>query len=133
MAKIVYRQMPLGSYPQQILAPRQKLGCKSPRVGANFWCKSRWCTGGWLWMKYLHYLGLNSIMVLYYDYTITIRSEINVFAKNSRQCQSETYLIFTTILCRTNVSHWRGSRFTLTFRFTKCLEFPTVTQKNCIK
>ena len=27
--------------PQQIPAPRQKLGCKSTRVGANLWCKSR--------------------------------------------------------------------------------------------
>ena len=24
---------------QQIPAPWKKLGCKSPRVGANFWCK----------------------------------------------------------------------------------------------
>ena len=41
MAKIIYRQMlaPRDVF-QQILAPGQKLGCKSPRVGANFWCKS---------------------------------------------------------------------------------------------
>ena len=31
---------------QQIPAPGQKLGCKSPRVGANFWCKSTGVCGG---------------------------------------------------------------------------------------
>ena len=55
MAKIVYRQMPAPrELPQQIPAPGQKLGCKSPRVGANFWCKSSGVSGGeggWLWQK----------------------------------------------------------------------------------
>ena len=37
MAKIVYRQMPTPrDLPQQIPTPGQKLGCKSPGVGANF-------------------------------------------------------------------------------------------------
>ena len=46
MAKIVYRQMPAAwELPQQI-PPRQKLGCRSPRVGANFWCKSSGVQGG---------------------------------------------------------------------------------------
>ena len=41
MAKIVYRQMPAPrELCQQIPVPGQKLGCKSPRVGANFFCKS---------------------------------------------------------------------------------------------
>ena len=42
MSKIVYRQMPAPrELSQQIPAPpEQKLGCKSPRVGANVWCKS---------------------------------------------------------------------------------------------
>ena len=41
-AKIVYRQMPAPwELPPQISpTPEQKLGCKSPRVGANFWCIS---------------------------------------------------------------------------------------------
>ena len=40
MARIVYKQMPAPrELSQQILATGQKLGCKSPRVGANFWCK----------------------------------------------------------------------------------------------
>ena len=54
MAKIVYIQMPsIGSYPNQSPPPGQKLGCKSPRVGADFWCKSSGVRGGegWLWMK----------------------------------------------------------------------------------
>ena len=47
MANIVYRQMPAPrELPQQISAPEQKLGCKSPRVGANFWCKSPGVHGG---------------------------------------------------------------------------------------
>ena len=47
MAKIVYRQMPAHREPsQQIPAPRQKLGCKSPWVGANFWCRSLGVHGG---------------------------------------------------------------------------------------
>ena len=47
MAKIVYRQMPAPwKLPQQMPAPRQKLECKSPRVGANFWCKSPGVRGG---------------------------------------------------------------------------------------
>ena len=29
----------LGSYPNKSPPPRQKPGCKSPRVGANVWCK----------------------------------------------------------------------------------------------
>ena len=46
MAKIVYRQMPAPrELPQQIPAPGQKLGCKSPR-GANVWCKSPGVRGG---------------------------------------------------------------------------------------
>ena len=52
MAKIVYRQMPARrELPQQITAPGQKLGCKSPRVGANFGANPRGCAGGWLWQK----------------------------------------------------------------------------------
>ena len=52
MTKIVYRQMPAPrEVPQQIPAPGQKLGCKSPRGGGRFWCKSRGCAGGWLWLK----------------------------------------------------------------------------------
>ena len=40
MANIVYRQMPTPrELPQQIPVPGQKLGCKSLRVGAYFWCK----------------------------------------------------------------------------------------------
>ena len=47
IANIVYRQMPAPQeLSQQIPAPRQKLGCKSPRVGANFWCKSPGVRGG---------------------------------------------------------------------------------------
>ena len=48
MAKIVYRQMPSpGELSQQIPAPnRPKLGCKSLRVEANFWCKSQGVHGG---------------------------------------------------------------------------------------
>ena len=50
MAKIVYRQMPAPrDLPQTI--PRQKLGCKSSRVGANFRSKSPGVRGGWLWQK----------------------------------------------------------------------------------
>ena len=50
---MVYRQMPTPrQLSQQIPAPPgQKLGCKSPRVGANFWCKSLGMRGEWLWMK----------------------------------------------------------------------------------
>ena len=57
MAKITYRQM---------LAPRElsqqipALRGKSPRVGANFWCKSPEVRGGWLWMKLMSAL-LNPI------------------------------------------------------------------------
>ena len=52
MAEIVYRQMPaLGSYPNKSLPPGQKLGCKRPGMGANFWSKSSGVRGGWLWMK----------------------------------------------------------------------------------
>ena len=41
MAKIAYRQMAAPrELSQQIPTPGQKLRCKSPRVGANFWCKS---------------------------------------------------------------------------------------------
>ena len=41
MAKIVYRQMPTPrELSQQIPAQGQNLGFKSPRVRANFWCKS---------------------------------------------------------------------------------------------
>ena len=37
MAKIVYKRMPAPwELSQQIPAPGQKLGCQSPRVGANF-------------------------------------------------------------------------------------------------
>ena len=47
MAKIVYRQMAAPrELPQQIPAPGQKLGCKSPRVGANVRCKPPWVRGG---------------------------------------------------------------------------------------
>ena len=47
MAKIVYRQIPtLRELPQQISAPGQKLGCKRPRMGSNFWCKSPGLRGG---------------------------------------------------------------------------------------
>ena len=62
MAKIVYRQMPASrELPQQMPAPGQKLGCKSLRVGANFWCKSlgvrgRGGGGGYGWNWYLHYI-----------------------------------------------------------------------------
>ena len=41
------RQMPAPQeLSQQIPAPWQKLGCKNPRVGANFWCKSPGLHGG---------------------------------------------------------------------------------------
>ena len=48
MANIIYRQMPdPQDLPQQIPpSPGQKLGCKSPRVGANFLCKSLGVHGG---------------------------------------------------------------------------------------
>ena len=47
MANMVYRQMPAPrELPQQIPAPGQKLGCKSPRVGANFRCRSSGVRGG---------------------------------------------------------------------------------------
>ena len=47
MADIVYRQMPAPrELPQQIPAHGQILGCKSPRVRANFWCKSLGVRGG---------------------------------------------------------------------------------------
>ena len=46
MAKIVYRQMPAPRELSQQIPPREKLGCKSPRVGANFWCKSPGVHGG---------------------------------------------------------------------------------------
>ena len=48
MAKIVYRQMPAPrELSQEIAAPLgQKVGCKSPRVGAKFWCKSPGVSGG---------------------------------------------------------------------------------------
>ena len=36
--------------PQQI-PPGQKLECKSPRVGANFWCKSPGMRGGMVMAK----------------------------------------------------------------------------------
>ena len=42
---------PSGTTPTNVRPPGQKLGCKSSGMGANFWCKSRGCTGGWLWMK----------------------------------------------------------------------------------
>ena len=46
MAKIVYRQMPAPrELPQQIPAPRPKLGCKSPRVGQIFGANSGRCAG----------------------------------------------------------------------------------------
>ena len=38
-----------GTYPKK--SPRQKLGCNSPRVGANFWCKPRGWAEGCLWQK----------------------------------------------------------------------------------
>ena len=37
---------PLGSYPNKSLPPGQKLGWKSPMVGANFWCKPLGVRGG---------------------------------------------------------------------------------------
>ena len=48
MAEIVYRQMPT---PRDLpkknpRPPGEKLGCKSPRVGANFQCKSPGVRGG---------------------------------------------------------------------------------------
>ena len=47
MVKIVYRQMPAPrELSQHIPAPGQKLGCKSPRVGANFGANPRECAGG---------------------------------------------------------------------------------------
>ena len=59
MGKIVCKQMPAPrELPQQIPAPGQKLGCKSPRVGENFWCKSPGVRGGgngYGWNWYLHY------------------------------------------------------------------------------
>ena len=40
MAKIVFDKCPpLGSYPNKSPPPGQKLGWKSPRMGANVWCK----------------------------------------------------------------------------------------------
>ena len=47
MAKIVYRQMPFssGAIPTNPRPPGQKLGRKSLRVGANFWCVCV-CVGG---------------------------------------------------------------------------------------
>ena len=46
--KIVYSQMPAPrELSEEITAPpRQKLGCKSPRVEANFWCESPGVRGG---------------------------------------------------------------------------------------
>ena len=38
--------------------PEQKLGCKSPRVGANFGANPRGCAGGCLWMKLISALRL---------------------------------------------------------------------------
>ena len=46
MAKIVYRQMPATRELFLQIPPRAKLGCKSPRMGANFWCKSPGMRGG---------------------------------------------------------------------------------------
>ena len=47
MAKIVYGQMPAPrELSQQIPARGQNLGCKSPKVGANFWYKSPGVRGG---------------------------------------------------------------------------------------
>ena len=45
--------------PQQMPTPGQKLGYKSPRMGANFWCKSLGVHGGggWLCMKLIPALG----------------------------------------------------------------------------
>ena len=46
MAKIVYRQMSAPrELPQQIPVPRQKLGCKIPRVGANFYANPEGARG----------------------------------------------------------------------------------------
>ena len=39
------------SYPNKSLPPGQKLGCKTPRVEANSWCKSSGCVEGWLLQK----------------------------------------------------------------------------------
>ena len=51
MAKNFYGQMPSPT-PKNPHLPK-KLECKSPAVGANFWCKSPRCVGGdgWLWQK----------------------------------------------------------------------------------
>ena len=47
MAKIVYRQMPAPQeLSQQIPAPGQKLGCKSPRVGGKFFMQIPGVRGG---------------------------------------------------------------------------------------
>ena len=37
---------PFGNYPNKSTPPRQKLGCKSPRVGANFGANPQGCAGG---------------------------------------------------------------------------------------
>ena len=50
---------------QQIATPGQKLGCKSPRVGANFWCKPQGVRGGgWLWMKLIPALQTSDIFLV---------------------------------------------------------------------
>ena len=46
MAKIVYRQMPAPRELSQQIPPGQKVGCKSPWMGANFWSKSPAVRGG---------------------------------------------------------------------------------------
>ena len=61
--------------PQQILTPLQKLGRKSPRIGANFWSKSPGVHRGWLWMKLipalvLRYISLNILS----EKTFTVRN-----------------------------------------------------------
>ena len=52
MARIIYRQMTVPrELPQQPPPPGQKLGYKSPRMRANFWCKSTGVLGGMVMAK----------------------------------------------------------------------------------
>ena len=67
--------------PQQMPTPGQKLGCKSPRVGATFWCKSLGVHGG----------------VVMHEIDTCIRLELGLLVLMKEENQSNFDLDFVTI------------------------------------
>ena len=113
MAKIVYKQMPVPRELPQQMPPSQKLGCKRPRVGANFWCKSWGCRGGWLWMKLIP--ALKSYQNLVHVKKSWNQSQNHCWVISSNWHKMEWKRLLTKILCG-NFFHqhlttgkiWRG-------------------------